>query len=121
VPFTTEPNFPFTQNLPSKFKIKISLTGTKGDNMPDKFKIIADSRGYVLINTNGEYEHHAHLKAYKTCKMLIRLIERKIVPISEYLRGSCLRLTLDEAYKETILRKQAKEKEKPAYFNAKFK
>jgi hypothetical protein len=86
--------------------------------MSDNFKIIADSRGYVLINTNGEYEYHAHLRRRETCKMLIRLIERKIVPISEYLRGSCLRLTLDEAYKETILRKQAKEKEKPAYFNA---
>lgn len=86
--------------------------------MCDKFKIIQDSRGFVLINTEGEYGNHAHVKKESTCHMLIRLIERKIVPRSEYLRGSCLRLTLDNEYKRKIENKQAKDKEKPAYFNA---
>jgi hypothetical protein len=86
--------------------------------MHDHFKIIADSSGFVLINTNGEYENHAHLKKSSTCHLLIKLISREIVPMSEYLRGSCLRLTLNEDYKETILRKQAKDREKLAYFNA---
>lgn len=86
--------------------------------MCDKFKILQGGRGFILINTEGEYKNHAHLKAEKTCMMLIRLIERKIVPKSSYLRESCRRLTLDTEYKEKIERKQAKDKEKPAYFNA---
>lgn len=86
--------------------------------MHDHFKIIADSSGFVLINTNGEYENHAHLRAEKTCGLLICLIGRKIVPKSSYLRESCRRLTIDTEYKKAIERKQAKDTEKPAYFNA---
>ena len=85
--------------------------------MTDKLTIKQDCRGYVVINENGGYGNHAHLDKYNTCKLLIRLIERKIVPKSEYLRGSALRLTLDEKYREKILIKQAKDREKPVYFN----
>ena len=86
--------------------------------MCDKFKIIQDSRGFVLINTEGERENHAHLKKQSTCHLLIRLIGKKIVPRSEYLRGSCLRLTTDEDYRNKILQKCEKDREKPVYFNA---
>jgi hypothetical protein len=86
--------------------------------MQDRFKILQDSRGFVLINLNGEYENHAHLRAEKTCGLLICLIGRKIVPKSSYLRESCRRLTIDMEYRQAIERKQAKDKEKPAYFNA---
>lgn len=87
----------------------------------DNFKIIQDSRGYVLINTEGEYKNHAHVKKRSTCELLIRLIKRKIVPKSRYLRGSCKRLTLDTDYIDKIERKQAKDSQKPAYFNTKKK
>lgn len=87
------------------------------DKPIDKLKIIQDSRGYVVINENGRYKNHAHLKKYSTCELLIKLIKRKIVPKSSYLRISCLRLTLDGAYKDKIMLKQAKDREKLAYFN----
>jgi len=82
----------------------------------DNFKIIQDSRGYILINTDGEYKNHAHSKKQSTCEMLIRLIVKRIVPKSSYLRNSCLRLTLDDDYKDKIERKQVKDRQKPAYF-----
>jgi hypothetical protein len=44
--------------------------------------------------------------------------EHFLVPKSSYLRESCRRLTIDTEYKKAIERKQAKDKEKPAYFNA---
>lgn len=85
--------------------------------MDDKLTIKQDCRGYVVINENGEYKNHAHFEKYNTCKLLIRLINRKIVPRSEYLRGSVLRLTIDQSYIEKVMIKQAKDKEKLAYFN----
>lgn len=88
------------------------------DKPIDKLKIIQDSRGFVVINEAGAHENHAHLKKYSTCELLVRLIKRKIVPKSSYLRISCLRLTLDDRYRNKIMLKQAKDREKLAYFNA---
>lgn len=85
----------------------------------DSFKIIQDTRGYVLINENGDYRNHAHLKKRSTCEMLIRLISRRIIPKSKYLRWSCKRVTLDEEYKTAITRKQVKDRQKPVYYNKK--
>lgn len=86
--------------------------------MCDNFKIIQSNSGFVLINTDGGYSCHAHLRKRSTCQLLIELIGKRIVPRSEYLRGSCLRLTTDEEYKIKILQKQAKDKGRTAYFNA---
>lgn len=83
----------------------------------DKYKILKGSRGYTLINLKGEEKNHAHLKKQNTCMVLIKLIERQLVPKSKYLQNAALRLTTDEKYKEKILNKQAKNKNKQQYFN----
>lgn len=88
------------------------------DKPVDKLKIIQDSRGFIVINENGAYKNHAHLKKHSTCELLIKLMKKKIVPKSKYLRGSVKRLTLDEDYILKIEYKQAKDREKPAYFNS---
>ena len=83
----------------------------------DDYKIIKDSRGYVLINLNGEEKNHAHVQKSETCFLLIKLIARKIVPKSKYLQESAIRVTTDESYVEKILNKQAKNKDKEKYTN----
>lgn len=81
------------------------------------YKIIQDSRGFVLINTEGEYENHGHLKKKKTCNLLIYLMERKIVPDSKYLRKTVLRVSTDEDYKDKVRRKIEKDQNRRYYIN----
>lgn len=77
----------------------------------------ANNRGVVLINTKGTHENHGHLKRLKTAVMMINLIERKIIPKSNYLRGTALRVSLNERYKRDIKNKVAKDRDKQTYFN----
>lgn len=74
-------------------------------------------RGYIVINTEGTYLSHAHIKKLSTCKMLISLIEKEVVPDSAFLRVSALRLSTSEKYTEKIYRKIEKQKDKQQYFN----
>lgn len=76
-----------------------------------------NNRGVVLINTEGKYRNHGHLKTLKTAKMMINLIERQIVPDSNYLRGTALRVSLDEDYKDKILRRIERDRDKQYYIN----
>ena len=73
--------------------------------------------GHVLINSLGKYENHGHIKKLKTCKMLIELMEKEIVPDSDYLRESVLRISLNEKYKEKVRNKIKKDKNKIWYHN----
>lgn len=83
----------------------------------DKYKILKTGRDYTLINIHAEYSCHAHIQKVDTAFLLIRLIKKQIVPKSLYLQNAALRLTTDEKYKEKILNKQAKNKNKQQYFN----
>lgn len=83
----------------------------------DKYKILKTGRDYTLINIHADYSHHAHFKKQDSCFLLMRLIKNQIVPKSLYLQNAALRLTTDEKYKEKILNKQAKNKNKQQYFN----
>lgn len=83
----------------------------------DEYMVIKDKRGHVLINMNGEYKNHGHLKKAKTAKMVIRLMKRKEVPRSDYLRGTVLRVSLDEKYKAKVRRKIARDENKQHYIN----
>ena len=53
------------------------------------YKILQDSRGYVVSNTSGSYSNHGHFKQLKTCyTMIIKLMQKKrTVPKSKYLKG----------------------------------
>ena len=74
-------------------------------------------RGYIVINTEGTYSHHAHIKKLSTCKMLINLLEKEIVPNSAFLRVSALRLSTNDKYTEKIYRKIEKDSDRQFYRN----
>ena len=83
----------------------------------DEFIVREDDKGFVLINTNGEYKNHGHIKNLKTAKMLIRLMKNKTVPNSDYLRGTVLRVSLDSDYKNKVLHKIEKDRNKQYFIN----
>lgn len=76
-----------------------------------------NGRGCVLINSSGTYKNHGHIKRLETALMMIRLIERGIVPKSNYLRGTALRVSTNEKYKAKVQRKTEKDKNKSVYRN----
>lgn len=76
-----------------------------------------NNRGVVLINTNGVYRNHGHLKKLSTAVMMIDLIERRIIPKSNYLRGTAIRVSTDKRYIQDVKNKIAKDKEKQSFFN----
>lgn len=54
----------------------------------DKLRILEYRNEYVVVNKAGKYCNHTHLKKRSTCELLIKLIKRKEVPRSSYLRTS---------------------------------
>lgn len=83
----------------------------------DEYLVVEDKNGHVIINTKGEYRNHGHIKTDNTAKLLIRLMKNKIVPDSNYLRETVLRISLDDDYKNKIRNKIEKDKNKQKYFN----
>lgn len=83
----------------------------------EDYKIIHNNRNYTLINLKGIRENHGHFKKFDTCLMLIRLMKDQIVPRSKYLQNAVLRISTDEKYKQKILNKQEKLRNKPQYMN----
>ena len=82
-----------------------------------EYKIIHNNRNYVLINLKGEQKNHGHFFKNSTCHLLIKLMRRYIVPKSKYLQDAVLRISTDEKYKEKVLVKQEKLRNKPNYMN----
>ena len=73
-------------------------------------------RGHVIINTNGKYENHSHIHSLGACKKFLKLMDKKTIPNSPYLRESVLRISLDEKYKSDVQRKILKDKDKQKFF-----
>ena len=84
----------------------------------DEYTVVKSKRGHVIINTKGIFEeNHAHVKHLSTCKMVIGLIKKNIVPDSSYLRETVKRLSLDSKYIDKINSKIEKDKNRQYYFN----
>lgn len=81
------------------------------------YKILQNGNGFIVSNTKGEYKNHGHFKRLKTCYTIIRIIGKKQVPRSKYLKGSVLRISTDEKYKERVRHKMRKDKNKQVYIN----
>lgn len=81
------------------------------------FKIIGNNGDFIVINIRGEYENHTHLKSYNTCELLIKLVCKKVVPNSPYLRTSAKRISRDKDYIDKIDRKIRKDANKTGYVN----
>lgn len=67
-----------------------------------KYSIKKFKGSYILCNNLGTYENHGHFKKYDTCLLVIKLMEKNIVPDSSYLRESVLRISTDENYLEKV-------------------
>ena len=78
---------------------------------------ILKSHDYIVKNVKGSHKHHGHFKQLKTCYTVIRLLHRGQVPKSSYLRGSALRLSLDDGYKAKEQRKIDKDSNRQLYIN----
>ena len=82
-----------------------------------KYKIIQCKDYVTIANINGEYKNHCHVNRMKTAKMLVKLMRKRRVPKSNYLRESVKRVTLDKRYIEKIDIKIAKDRNKQYYYN----
>lgn len=78
------------------------------------FKIINTRNEFILVNRNGEYHNHCHLKKESTCYLLMKIVKRRQLPRSTFLLEleAARRLTVDEAYLHEIELKQKKKKQK---------
>lgn len=68
----------------------------------EDFKIIPYKDHFIIINTKGTREQHTHIKRWDTCKMLIKLVCKKRVPHSNYLKTSAKRISRNQKYIEKI-------------------
>lgn len=69
------------------------------------YKIFESKDGYIVYNTRLKFEsHHTHITDLNTCKFIIDLCIKKMVPhkLSDYLLVSIIRITDDKNYKEKI-------------------
>ena len=83
----------------------------------DSLKILNCGNYFTIVNVNGNEEHHAHVKRRSTAELLVRLVRKKRVPDSSYLRTSAKRLTLSTKYIRDINIKIGKDKNKQSYYN----
>lgn len=64
---------------------------------------IKKSRGqYVLYNRKSTKGAHTHIKTKRTCHMLVDWVCNKIIPKSNYLKVSAMRISRDEKYIEMV-------------------
>ena len=84
-----------------------------------KSYIVTDNRrGHVIYNSEGTFENnHGHVKKLGTCKMLLNLIDKGIVPDSSYLRETVLRICIDSKYKDKVINRIKKDGSRQYYFN----
>lgn len=81
------------------------------------YKILKASRGYIVKNVRGGYDSHGHFKKLDTCYLIIKLLQKRQVPRSKYLRGAALRISTDKDYVNKAKRKIKKDRNKQKYIN----
>ena len=84
----------------------------------NEYKILQKERDYIVVNTNGKYENHGHFKNLSACYTIIKLMQKKIIPKSDYLLEAARRITTDSNYKQILELKQLKNKQRQYYFNS---
>lgn len=84
------------------------------------YRILRFKRYYLVVNTEGKYENHTHIKVrtrtgereYHVCKRLVHMVENKLIPDSNYLLESAIRITLNEEYKAQLINVKERRKQK---------
>ena len=85
--------------------VKITIY-TKG-----RFKVVKNAHGYIVINTQGDYDNHSHFNNLQGAKRVIMLIDKRILPQSEWWREAIKRLVGEEELATF------KPNERQAYYN----
>lgn len=67
--------------------------------------------GVIVINTRLDYANHAHFDSIKGAQIVLKAIEKNMLPNKEYFRVSCKRLLSKEQYEGM------RSKSKPHYIN----
>lgn len=85
------------------------------------YYIKKSKRGYVVINSKGDYKNHSHFMNIGPAKKCIYLTKNKIIPKSLYMMIACMRLSNDDIYIKRIQKlKEIKEnKQNVKYRNKK--
>lgn len=73
-----------------------------------QFKLVRDSRDFIVINELGDYAAHAHFKSETGARDCIRLINKGLLPRNEYYRKACKRLLFEDEYNRLIERNKEK-------------
>lgn len=81
------------------------------------YKILKASRSYIVKNVKGGYNNHGHFKKLDICYLIIKLLQKRQVPRSKYLRGAALRISTDKDYVNKAKRKIKKDRNKQKYIN----
>lgn len=68
----------------------------------DDFKIKKSRGQYVLYNHKSKDKGHTHIKTKGTCYKLVSWVCRKVVPKSDYLKRSAIRISRDEKYIQKV-------------------
>lgn len=66
------------------------------------YYIKKSKRGYVVINSKGDYKNHSHFKNLGPAKKCIYLTKNKLLPKSLYMMVACIRISTDELYIKRI-------------------
>lgn len=61
-----------------------------------RFKVVKNAHGYIVINTQGDYDSHSHFKNLEGAKRVLHLIEKHILPNSEWWKEAIRRLVGEE-------------------------
>ena len=83
----------------------------------NEFTILEGKDDYIVKNNKGKHENHGHFKKLSTCYTIIKLMQKKTIPKSDYLLEAARRITTDSAYREALTIKQKKNKQRQHYFN----
>lgn len=81
------------------------------------YKLCGTSRGYIVINVEGEYNNHAHFDSYKGAVTCIDLMIRKKIPRSKYLLKAMQRLATGK-HRAELERIGERRRDKDRYYNA---
>jgi hypothetical protein len=71
-----------------------------------EFKIYKAGDGYIVHNRHKNFrEGHTHVKKYDTCILMIKLVEKKLIPKSrsKHFIESLIRISNDRKYIRKIL------------------
>ena len=70
-----------------------------------KYKILETHKNYIVKRANDELYNHAHFKRRDHAFKFVHLLEKGIIPRSDYWYIAAKRVLTDEEFEESVLQK----------------